>query len=72
MLIFSGGNRTSRVRFRFESDGSDQFDFLKKIRSDRIESIYMCFFRSLINFNWIKDHLILDRIGSDQIRIDLN
>jgi hypothetical protein len=26
----------------------------------------LCFFRSLIDFDWIKGHLISDRVGSDQ------
>jgi hypothetical protein len=29
----------------------------------------LCFFRSLIDFDWIKDHLISDRVGSDRVRI---
>jgi hypothetical protein len=29
----------------------------------------LCFFRLLIDFDWIKGHLISDRIGSGQIRI---
>jgi uncharacterized spore protein YtfJ len=61
-----------RVGFGFGSDGSGQFDFLEEIGSGlfgsgsgRVVSIYMlCFFRSLIDFDWIKDHLISGRIGS--------
>jgi hypothetical protein len=57
--------------------GSDQFDFLEKIGSDRVRSgsgrvgsIYMlCFFRLLIDFNWIEGHLISGQIGSNRIRI---
>jgi hypothetical protein len=71
-----GGNRAGRVGFGFGSDGSGQFDFLEEIRSGRVGSvsgrvglIYMlCFFRSLINFDWIEDHLISGRVRvrSDQ------
>jgi hypothetical protein len=55
----------------FGSDGSGQFDFLEEIGSGqgRVGSIYMlCFFRSLIDFDWIKGHLISGRVRvkSDQ------
>jgi hypothetical protein len=55
-----------RVGFGFGSDGSGRFDFLEEIRSGRVGSIYMLcfFFRFLIDFNWIEEHLISDRIGS--------
>jgi hypothetical protein len=29
----------------------------------------LCFFRSLIDFDWIKGHLISDRVGSGRVRI---
>jgi hypothetical protein len=32
----------------------------------------LCFFRSLIDFDWIKGHLISDRIGSGRVRIGLD
>jgi hypothetical protein len=61
-----GGNRADRVGFGFGSGGSGQFDFLEEIGSGRVRSgsvwvgsIYMlCFFRSLIDFDWIESHLI--------------
>jgi hypothetical protein len=68
-----GGNWASRVGFG--SDGSGQFDFLEEIGSDhvgsgRVGSIYMlCFFRSLIDLDWIESHLISDRVGSGSDRI---
>jgi hypothetical protein len=34
-IIYRGDNRMDRVGFEFGSDGSDQFDFLKEIKSDR-------------------------------------
>jgi hypothetical protein len=54
--ITRGGNRVGRFGFGFGSDGSGQFDFLIEIGSGqgRVGSIYMlCFFRSLIDFDWI-------------------
>jgi hypothetical protein len=67
MGIGRGGNRADQVGL----DGSGQFDFLEEIGSGQgqVGSIYMlCFFRSLIDFDWIKDHLISGRvrIGLDQ------
>jgi hypothetical protein len=57
------------------SSGSDQFEFLEEIRSDwiglgsdRIGSIYMlCFFLFLIDFDWIKSHLINLHVVSGRI-----
>jgi hypothetical protein len=50
--------------------GSGQFDFLEEIRSGWVGSIYMlCFFRSLIDFDWIEGHLISDRVGSSRVRV---
>jgi hypothetical protein len=62
-------------QFGFGSDGSGQFDRLEEIgsdrvgsRSDRVGSIYiLCFFRFLIDFDWIEGHLILGWVGSGQI-----
>jgi hypothetical protein len=69
-VITRGGNRAGKVGFGFESGRSDQFNILEEIGSDRIGSIYMlCFFRSLIDFNWIEGHLISSRIGSGQVRV---
>jgi hypothetical protein len=70
-ILDRGGNRASRVGFG--SDGSGQFDFLEEIgsRQDRVGSIYiLCLFRSLIDFDWIEDHLISGRIrsGSNRVR----
>jgi hypothetical protein len=64
-----GGNEVSRVGFGFESGGLGQFDFLEEIISGRVRSIY----RSLIDFDWIKDHLISGRIrsGSDSDQIGI-
>jgi hypothetical protein len=65
-----GGNRAGRVGFGFGSGRSGQFDFLEKIGSGRIGSIYMlCFFRSLIDFDWIESHLISGRVefGSEWV-----
>jgi hypothetical protein len=72
--VSRGGNRAGRDRFGFGSDGSGQFDFLEEIGSGQgrvgSESIYMlCFFRSLIDFDWIKDHLISDRVGFGSGRV---
>jgi hypothetical protein len=65
--ISRGGNRTGRVGFGFRSDGSGRFDFLEEIGSGRIRSIYMlCFFISLIDFDWIKCHLISGWVESGQ------
>jgi hypothetical protein len=66
-----------RVELGFGSGRSGQFDFLEEIGlgrvgsgSDRIGSIYMlCFFRSLIDFDWIEYHLISGRVGSGRVRI---
>jgi hypothetical protein len=74
-----GRNRTDRVGFSFRSNGSGRFDLLEEIGSDqarsgsgRIGSICMlCFFRFLIDFNWIEGHLISGRIRSGRIRISL-
>jgi hypothetical protein len=55
-----------RVGFGFRSGGSDQFDLLEEIRS-----IYMCFFRFLIDFNLIKVHLISGQVGFGSSRISL-
>jgi hypothetical protein len=74
-VVIRGGNRASRVGF-----GSDQFDFLEEIGLGRVRlgsgwvgSIYMlCFFRSLIDFDWIEGHLISDRVGSSRIRVGSN
>jgi hypothetical protein len=66
------GNRTDGIRFRFFSNGSGQFDFLKEIGLDRDQiNLYIVFFKSLIDFDWIKIYLI-SRINSDsdQIRSD--
>jgi hypothetical protein len=60
--------------------GSDQFDLLKEIGScrigllsSRVGSIYMlCFFTSLIDFNWTKGHLILNWVRSSQVQIGSN
>jgi hypothetical protein len=63
-----------RFGFRFGSDGSSQFNFLEEIGSGRVRfgSIYMlCFFRSLIDFDWIKNHLISGRVGFESGRISL-
>jgi hypothetical protein len=63
----------TRVGFAFGSNGSGQFDFLKEIRSGRVRSIYMlCFFKSLINFDWIKCHLFSGRVGSGQVLLGLS
>jgi predicted ThiF/HesA family dinucleotide-utilizing enzyme len=64
-------NRAGRVGFGFGfgSGRLGQFDFLEEIGSGqgRVGSIYMlCFFRSLIDFDWIKGHLISGRIGPGQ------
>jgi hypothetical protein len=68
--IYRGGNRAGRIGFGFESDGSDQFDFLEEIGSDRVGSIYMlCLFISLLDFDWIKGHLISGRVGSGRVQI---
>jgi hypothetical protein len=71
-----GGNRTGQVGFGF---GSGQFDLLEEIGSGRVRSgsgrvgsIYILyFFRSLIDFDWIKSHLILGRVGFGSGRICL-
>jgi hypothetical protein len=42
--IVRGDNRAGYVGFRF---GLNQFDFLKEIESDRVESIYMLCFSDL-------------------------
>jgi hypothetical protein len=69
-------NRAGRLKFgfKFELDESAKFEFLKEIGLSRVLSgldqvglIYiLCF---LIDFDWIKGHLISDRIESDQIQI---
>jgi hypothetical protein len=76
LVVHRGGNWSGRVGFGFESDGSDQFDFLEEIgsgrvgsESGRVGSIYMlCFFRFLIDFDLIEGHLISGRVlfESDQ------
>jgi hypothetical protein len=54
-----GGNRAGQVGFGFGSAGSGQ----GRVGPGRVGSIYMlCFFRSLIDFDWIKGHLISDRV----------
>jgi hypothetical protein len=35
-------------------------------------NLYIVFFRSLIDFNWIEGHLISNRIGLDSDRIGLD
>jgi hypothetical protein len=76
LVVYRGDNRTGRVRVRIQIERVGYFNFLEEIRSGRIGSeldrvsIYMlCFFRFLIDFDWIKIHLILDQDGSDWIRI---
>jgi hypothetical protein len=32
----------------------------------------LCFFRSLIDFDWIDGHLISSRVGSGQVQIESN
>jgi hypothetical protein len=65
-----GDNRAGRVGFGFRSGGSGQFDLLEEIWSGRVGSIYMlCFFISLIDFDWIEGHLISGRVRSDSDRI---
>jgi hypothetical protein len=59
--------------FEFESDESDQFDFLEEIKLDGIESgsIYiLCFFRSLINLDLTVGHLILDQVRIRMSQMD--
>jgi hypothetical protein len=54
----SGLGRASRVSLTFWK------------KSGRVGSIYMlCFFRSLIDFNWIESHLISGRVGSGWVRV---
>jgi hypothetical protein len=54
-----------RVRFGFGSNISGQFDLLEKIETGRVGSIYMlCFFRSLIDFDWIEGDLRSDQVRS--------
>jgi hypothetical protein len=58
------------VAIGFRSGGSGQFDLLEEIGSEsgRVGSIYMLyFFRSLIDFDWIKGHLISGRVESGRI-----
>jgi hypothetical protein len=55
-----------QVGFGFRSDGSGQFDFLKEIRSGRV-NLHVIFFRSLIDFDWIEGHLISGRVGSGRV-----
>jgi hypothetical protein len=42
--------------------GSGQFDLLEEIRMGRV-NLYVDFFRSLIDFDWIEGHLISGRSG---------
>jgi hypothetical protein len=61
MFVGRGGNRAGQVGFG--SNGSGQFDFLEEIRLGRVGSIYiLCFFRSLIDSDWIKGHLISGQV----------
>jgi hypothetical protein len=60
--------------------GSGQFDLLEEIRMGRV-NLYVDFFRSLIDFDWIEGHLIsgrsgqfdflkkMGRVGSGQVRV---
>jgi hypothetical protein len=60
-----GGNRAGRVGFGLS--GSGQFDLLEE---NRVGSIYiLCFFRSLVDFDWIEGHLISGRVGSNRVRV---
>jgi hypothetical protein len=62
VIIEQVGSSSSEV-------GLGQFDLLKKITSDRVWSIYiLIFFRFYINFDWMEDYLILDRVGINQSR----
>jgi hypothetical protein len=58
--------------------GSGQFDFLEEIGLDRVGSgsgrvnLYVVFFfRSLIDFDWIKGHLISGRVEFGLDRVSL-
>jgi hypothetical protein len=54
-----------QIRFGFGSGGSSRVES----GSDRVGSIYILyFFRSLIDFDWIENHLILSRFGSGRIQ----
>jgi hypothetical protein len=59
-----GDNRAGRIGFGFGSCRSSQFDLLEEIGSGQVELIYMLcfFFKSLIDFDWIEDHLISDQV----------
>jgi hypothetical protein len=62
----------ARIKVAFGRGGSDQFDFLEEIGSDRVGSIYMlCFFSFLIDFDLIEGHLISDQVGFGSNRISL-
>jgi hypothetical protein len=58
----SGSGRTGRVSLTFSKKSG-----WVGLGQGRVGSIYMlCFFRSLIDFDWIKSHLISGRVGSGQ------
>jgi hypothetical protein len=47
---------------------SDQFDFLKEIKSGWV-NVYVIFFLILIDFNWIACYLISSRVRSSLSRV---
>jgi hypothetical protein len=67
LFLFSikGGNRAGRVQI--ERVGSVQL-----FGRNRVGSIYiLCFFRFLIDFDWIEGHLISDRVEFESGQISL-
>jgi hypothetical protein len=77
-----GGNRASRVGSSSGSDsgqvGRVSLIFWKKSGRDRDGScqinlhVTFFFFRFLIDFDWIKFHLISGLVGSGRVRVELN